>query len=51
MPTLTITTDATQAARVAHAVGQHLNLGRDATAQEIKDFVIRILRNVVQDAE
>ena len=57
MPTLTITTTAQQAQRVATAFGQRLGLKdgggnpRDATPSEVKDFVIVQIRLVVQQQE
>ena len=47
MATMTITTTAQQAARVAAAIGKDLNLGRDATAEECRQYVIAMLRAVV----
>jgi hypothetical protein len=47
MPTLTITTTAPQASRVASAFGKRLNLGRDATNAEVKDEIIKFVRSVV----
>ena len=51
MSTLTINTTAEQALRVAAAVGQSQGLGRNATAAECKDFVIQLLRQLVQQQE
>ncbi|MCR4304984.1 MAG: hypothetical protein NUV63_12315 [Gallionella sp.] len=47
MPTLTITLTAQQYARGATAIGKDLNLGRDATAEECRQYVIAMLRSVV----
>lgn len=47
MPTLTIQTNAEQAARVAEAYGVLLGLGRDATGPEIKRAVIDYMKSVV----
>jgi len=53
MPTMTITTTAEQAQRVSAAVGNHLQLvngsgqPRNATAEEIRQFVIAELRGIV----
>ena len=47
MPTMTITTTAPQAARVAAAIGRDLKLGRDATAEECRQYVIAMIRAVV----
>ena len=45
MPDLTITFTVGQAARVAEAVGrQYLGLGRDATAAEVKAYVVNFIR-------
>lgn len=57
--TLTITTTAPQAARIATAVGAELGLNtggqnpvpRDATAAEVKDWVIQKMRECVQGYE
>ena len=57
MPTQTITTDATQATRLAVSFGKQLNLTdgngdpRDATAAEIKFATIQFLKKVVFDQE
>lgn len=51
MATLTITTTAPQAARVAEAFGKMLNLGRDATNNEVKEAVIAYVRGVVLSYE
>lgn len=51
MPTLTITTTAAQAGRVASAFGKALGLGRDATSDEVKSEVIRLIRSVVIERE
>ena len=44
---MTITTTSAQAQRIATAVGNYLNLGRDATAVEAKAFVIDSLKEIV----
>ena len=57
MPTMTITTTAPQAARLAEALGRLLGLKdangapRDATAAEVKDHVIQGFRNSVHAYE
>lgn len=57
MPTLTITTTAGQASRVASAVGMELGLRgsdglqRDATNAEVKDWLISKARQLVQAHE
>ncbi len=57
MPTLTITTNATQAQRIAKAFGRLKNLRepdktpRDATAAEVKADVIGFIRSVVIEYE
>lgn len=57
MPSITITLDSTNAARVASAFGRYWNLRnqdgtpRDATLPEIKEFVVRQLRGVVRRQE
>lgn len=47
----TITTTASDDARLATAFGIRLNLGRNATAAEIKAAVVQWLRDVVADTE
>lgn len=51
MATLTITTTGPQDARAVVAFGRKLNLGRNATAAEIKADVIAYIRAVVSDQE
>ena len=51
MPSITITTDATHTARIATALGAYLGLGRDATAAEVKEWVITQIRGVVIQQE
>ena len=59
MPTLTITTTAAQATRFVSAVGKFLNLvdtqtppqPRVATADEARQCVIRMMRNLVLEQE
>lgn len=56
MPSMTITTDAGQAQRLATALGRKLDLRdngvpRDATAAEIKKFTVDMLRGVVHEYE
>lgn len=57
MPTLTITTTAGQASRIAAAVGAEVGLRdasgrqRDATNAEVKDWVIAKTRRLVHDHE
>ena len=47
MATLTITTTAAQASRISVAYGAVNGLGRDATAAEVKQFVIEEIKRVV----
>ena len=47
MATMTITVTAPQAARAATAIGKRLGLGRDATLEECRLYVIEELRKVV----
>lgn len=49
--TMTITTNASQDARIAPAVGSILGLGRDATAAEVKAWVIQYIQQSVLDYE
>jgi hypothetical protein len=51
MGTLTITTTGAQDARIVDAFGKRLNLGRNATAGEVKQQVIQFLVNAVQEQE
>ena len=58
MPSMTITTTAPQAARLAAAMGATMRLvddvtkqPRDATAAEIKTYVVKFLRDTVQHYE
>lgn len=57
MPALTITTTAPQAQRLATALGREMNYRnadgtyRDATASEIKEYVVAMLRAVVRNQE
>ena len=57
MPSITITTDATQGARLASAVGKVLdltdasNMPRDATLAEVKSYIVKQLQAVVRQQE
>lgn len=57
MPTISLTLDSTQAARVTRAMGKYQNLkdaegsARDATQAEIKAWIVRQLRGVVVQQE
>lgn len=51
MATTTINTTAAEDARIVVAVGHILNLGRNATAAEVKSFLIAELRNAVLSDE
>lgn len=51
MAIVTITTSAAQDARLGPAFGAALNLGRNATAAEVKAWLIAQLRSVVQQHE
>lgn len=51
MATLTITTNANNAARVVAAFGKYLNLGRNATGAEVKQRVIEFMKSVVWEQE
>ncbi len=51
MATLTITTTGAQDARIVDAFGKRLNLGRNATAAEVKQQVIQFVINAVQEQE
>ena len=47
----TITTTAQEDQRIAPAYGAYLGLGRNATAQEVKQTIIRAIKKVVRDYE
>jgi hypothetical protein len=49
--TMTINTTTAQDARIAPAVGSILGLGRDATAAEVKAWVIEYIKQSVLDYE
>jgi hypothetical protein len=51
MATVTITTTAPQDARLTVAFGDYLHPGRNATTQEVKDWLIEQLRVVVRSYE
>ena len=51
MATLTINTTGAQDARIIAAFGKRLNLGRNATAAEVKQQVIQFIINAVQEQE
>lgn len=51
MATLTITTTSAQDARIVKAFGSYLNLGRNATASEVKTHLIGRLKQIVHDQE
>lgn len=51
MPTITIDLTAPQSQRVGAAFGKAYNLGRDATASEVRQFLINYMKAVVTDKE
>lgn len=51
MGTLTINTTGAQDQRIINAFGKRLNLGRNATAGEVKQQVIQFIVNAVQEQE
>lgn len=51
MATLTINTTGAQDTRIVAAFGRYLQLGRNATAAEVKAEVIKFLRAVVAQQE
>lgn len=51
MPTISFTVDATAAARLAHAIGIDLGLNRDATATEVRQFIVDKLKALVRSIE
>lgn len=51
MATITIVTNASQSQRAAKAFGEKLNLGRDATGDEIRAWIIEELRTIIQHYE
>jgi hypothetical protein len=51
MATLTINTTSAQDIRLVDAYGKYLNLGRNATAAEIKFDIIQSIKQIVRDKE
>lgn len=51
MPSVTITVTASQATRAAAALGTAQGLGRPATAEEVRLFLIGRLKQLVIDVE
>lgn len=51
MPSMTITTSAADAQRLATAIGAKLGLGRDATGAEIKAETVAYLVSIVRSQE
>ena len=51
MATLTINTTAGMDARIAPAVGERLGLQGNATAAQVKQYVIHHIKDVVRDYE
>lgn len=57
MPDITITVNVTQARRISTALGRHLGLtdtngaNRDATAGEVREWLLSNLRQVVEEQE
>lgn len=51
MPSLTFTVSAAQAQRCQTAVGRALNLGRDATAAEVQQFMWQHMKDFVLNTE
>ena len=51
MPSITITFNAESATRIAAAFQEVFNLPAPATAQEVKDYVITDLKQVVRTSE
>lgn len=51
MPTLTITTTADQAQRIAAAFGSKLGLQGSANAEQVRQDVIQYIRNTVRSHE
>lgn len=50
MPSITLTTDAAEAARIAEALGVgKLGLGRNATPAEVKQYLWNVLAQDVHD--
>ena len=47
----TITTTTEEDQRIAPAYGAYLGLGRNATAQEVKQTVIKSIKKIVRDYE
>jgi hypothetical protein len=51
MATLTITIPDPQVPRIQTGVGLYLGIGRDATAQEVQNFLVEVLKDVVRKGE
>ena len=51
MPAITITTSGANATRVAAAIQESLGLDAPATAQEIKNYIISDLKQLVRSSE
>jgi hypothetical protein len=57
MPSMTLTVDAAQAARLTAAFGRYWHLTnpdgtpRDATLAEVRDYLVRQLRGVVREMD
>jgi hypothetical protein len=51
MPTTSFITTNSEATRMAVAVGRDMRLGRNATAQEVKDFWAGRMRSFVLESE
>ena len=51
MPSTTVTYSASDGTRIAHAVGVKLNLGRDATVNEVKALIVAAIKQMVLESE
>ncbi len=51
MPNIVLTVTNQQAARISTAFGKALNLGRDATPDEVKQYLIGQVKRVVHQEE
>ena len=51
MPTISLTVTQAQVDRITAALGVKLSLGRNATAEEVKTYIINVLKQDVFDKE
>ena len=51
MPTFSFDVDTNTATRISVAVGNRMGLGRNASAAEVKQFIVAFLKEQVHNAE